>query len=342
MGDWLNAIDWTGSFWIWGPLSAVIIATVITVNALVSVYLERKVSGWMQNRLGPMENGPQGIYQTLIDAVKLLLKEDIIARGIDRPLFKLAPYIVFGASFAAFAVMPLADGVSPADLNIGVFYVLAISSFVVLGVMMAGWASNNKWSLYGALRSVGQAVSYEIPLSIAVLTVVMVAGSMSLQAISFDQGGGFWNWYGLALHRNPFLVGAFLIYFIASLAEVNRSPFDLPEAESELVGGYHTEYSGMRFALFFLAEYANMLAVGLLATVLFLGGWQPLLPVLDFIPGPVWLFGKAYLFILVQIWIRMTVPRLRVDQLMHVCWKVLVPGALALFLLAGFWELVIG
>lgn len=342
MGEWLNGINWTGTFWIWAPLSAMIIATAITLNALISVWLERKVSAFMQNRLGPMENGPHGIFQTAIDAGKLLIKEDVIARGIDRPLFKLAPYIVFGASFAAFAVTPFADGVSPADLNIGVFFVLAISSFVVLGIMMAGWSSNNKWSLYGALRSVAQAVSYEIPLSIAVLSVVMVAGSMSLQTISFDQGGGFWNWNGLALHRNPFLVGAFLIYFIASLAETNRSPFDLPEAESELVGGYHTEYSGMRFALFFLAEYANMLAVGLLATVLFLGGWQPLLPVLDFVPGPVWLFGKAFAFILVQIWIRMTLPRLRVDQLMHVCWKVLIPISLALFLLASLWEVTVG
>jgi len=339
---WLHDIDWTGTFWIWAPLSAVIIATAVTPNALIAVWLERKVSAFMQNRLGPMENGPHGILQTLIDAGKLLIKEDIIARGVDRPLFKLAPYIVFGASFAAFAVTPFADGVSPADLNVGVFYVLAISSFVVVGIMMAGWSSNNKWSLYGALRSVAQAVSYEVPLSIAVLTVVMVAGSMSLQAISADQAGGFWNWNGLALHRNPFLVGAFLVYFIASLAETNRSPFDLPEAESELVGGYHTEYSGMRFALFFLAEYANMLVVGLMATVLFLGGWQPPFGFLDFVPGPVWLFGKALVFILVQIWIRMTLPRLRVDQLMHVCWKVMVPFALALFLLAGLWEAYVG
>jgi NADH-quinone oxidoreductase subunit H len=330
------------TFWIWAPLSAMLIAALITVNALISVWLERKVSAFMQNRLGPMENGPHGILQTLIDAGKLLLKEDIIADGIDRPLFKLAPYIVFGASFAAFAVIPLASGVSPADLNVGVFYVLAISSFVVVGLMMAGWASNNKWSLYGALRSVAQSVSYEIPLSITVLAVVMVTGSMSLQDICVSQGGGFWNWNGFALHHNPFLVVGFLVYFIASLAEANRTPFDLPEAESELVGGYHTEYSGMRFALFFLAEYANMLAVGLLATVLFLGGWQPLFPALDFIPGPVWLIGKAYFFVLTQIWIRMTLPRLRVDQLMHVCWKVLVPVAMAILLLAGLWELLVG
>lgn len=330
-----------GNIWLWGPITAVLIAAVITVNALVSVYLERKVSAWMQNRLGPMENGPQGIFQTLIDAVKLILKEDIIARGIDRPLFKIAPYMVFGASFAVFAVTPLAKGVSPADLDVGIFYVLAISSFVAVGIMMAGWSSNNKWSLYGALRGVAQAVSYEVPLSLAVLTVVMAAGSMSLQTVCVAQDGGFWNWNGLALHKNPFLVGSFLIYFIASLAEVNRTPFDLPEAESELVGGYHTEYSGMRFALFFLAEYANMLAAGILASVLFLGGWQPLLPALDFIPGPVWLFGKAYFFVVAQIWIRMTLPRLRVDQLMHVCWKVMVPMALAMLVLGACWQLLI-
>lgn len=332
----------TTNFWVWAILSATFIAALITVNALVSVYLERKVSAFMQNRLGPMENGPQGIFQTLIDAGKLLLKEDIIADGIDRPLFKLAPYIVFGASFGAFAVIPLADGWAPADLNVGVFYVLAISSFVVVGLMMAGWASNNKWSLFGALRSVAQSVSYEIPLSITVLTVVMVAGSMSLQDICLSQDGGFWNWHGFSVHHNPFLVLAFLVYFVASLAEANRTPFDLPEAESELVGGYHTEYSGMRFALFFLAEYSNMLAVSLLATVLFLGGWQPLIPALDFIPGPFWLLGKAYFFVVTQVWIRMTVPRLRVDQLMYVCWKVLVPFSIGILLLAAIWEMLVG
>jgi NADH-quinone oxidoreductase subunit H len=332
----------TQIFWIWAPLTAVVIAGVIAVNALVSVYLERKLSAFIQDRLGPMENGPHGILQTAIDGMKLLLKEDIIAKGIDRPLFKMAPYVVFSATFAAFAVVPFAAGFAPADLNVGVFYMLAISSFVVAGIMMAGWSSNNKWSLFGALRSVAQAVSYEIPISLTVLTVVMIAGSMSLQDICVDQAGGFWNWNGLALHRNPFLVVGFLIYFVASLAEANRAPFDLPEAESELVGGYHTEYSGMRFALFFLAEYGNMLAVGVLATVLFLGGWQPLIPALDFIPGPIWIFAKAYVFVLVQIWIRMTLPRLRVDQLMYVCWKVLVPGSVAVLLLAAIWELVVG
>ncbi len=330
------------TFWFWAPFSAVVIAIVVTVNALLSVYMERKVSAWMQDRLGPMENGPHGILQTVIDAVKLLLKEDIIARGIDRPLFKLAPYIVFGASFAIFAVTPFADGHPAADLNVGIFFALAISAFVVAGIMMAGWSSNNKWSLYGAMRSVAQAVSYEVPISLVVLAVVMVSGSMSMQEICVSQAGGFWNWHGLSLHHNPFLVLGFLIYFIASLAEVNRTPFDLPEAESELVGGYHTEYSGMRFALFFLSEYANMLAVGMLATVLFLGGWQPLHPALGFIPGPLWLFGKAYGFVLLQMWIRMTLPRLRVDQLMHVCWKVLVPAAMGVLVLGGLWELLIG
>ncbi len=328
------------NFWIWAPFFAVVMTGIVAVNALVSVYFERKISGWMQNRLGPMENGPQGILQTLIDALKLLLKEDIIARGIDRPLFKLAPYVVFGASLAVYVVFPLARGYSPADLNIGVFFVLAVSSFVVAGIMMAGWSSNNKWSLYGAMRSVAQAVSYEIPMGLTILAVVMAAGSMSLQSICAYQEGGFWNWNGFAVHHNPFLVVGFLLYFIAALAEVNRTPFDLPEAESELVGGYHTEYSGMRFALFFLAEYANMLAVGVLATVLFLGGWQPLLPVLDFVPGPIWLLGKAYFFVLAQIWIRMTLPRLRVDQLMYVCWRVLIPITVAVLILASLWEVV--
>jgi NADH-quinone oxidoreductase subunit H len=328
------------NFWIWAPLFAALLAGIVSANAIVSVYLERKISAWMQNRRGPMENGYEGILQPIIDAVKLLQKEDVIADGIDRPLFKLAPYVVFSASLAIFAAFPLAKGYAPSNLNIGVFYVLAISSFVVVGLMMAGWSSNNKWSLFGSLRSVAQAISYEIPLSIVVLSIVMVSGSMSMDAICDYQGGGFWNWNGFALHHNPFMVAGFLIYFVASLAEVNRIPFDLPEAESELVGGYHTEYSGMRFALFFLAEYANMLAVGLLASVLFLGGWQPALPVLDFVPGPIWLFAKAYFFVLVQIWIRMTLPRLRVDQLMYVCWKVLIPFSLGVLILGGLWEVI--
>jgi NADH-quinone oxidoreductase subunit H len=338
----LEMAEWTNVFWIWAPLSAAVMAGVIMLNALVGVYLERKVSARIQNRLGPMENGPQGLLQPVIDSVKLLLKEDIIADGIDRPLFKAAPYVVFGAAFATFAVVPLARGISPADLNIGVFYVLAVSSFVVAGIMMAGWSSNNKWSLYGAMRSVSQAVSYEIPVSLSVLGVVMVTGSMSLQDICSAQDGGFWHWNGFALHQNPFIVISFLVYFIASLAEVNRTPFDLPEAESELVGGYHTEYSGMRFALFFLSEYANMLAVGILATVLFLGGWQAPVPALEFVPGFIWLFGKAYVFVLVQIWLRFTLPRLRVDQLMHVCWKVLIPVSLVLLALASLWEVTVG
>lgn len=308
--------------------------------SLVAVWLERKVSAHMQDRLGPMHTGWHGTLQTLADGVKLLMKEDIIPRDVDKWLYKIAPGIVFTVTVAVFAVMPFSDSLIAADLNIGIFYVLAVSSVVVVGIIMAGWASNNKWSLYGTMRAAAQVVSYEIPTALALLTGIITVGTLSMQEIVRAQAGGVFNW--LIFQTFPFNLVAVVLYFIASLAEVNRSPFDMPEAESELVSGYHTEYSGMRFAFFFMAEYGNMYIVAAVLSIFFLGGWQPLFPFLDFIPGPVWLISKAMAVVFVQMWLRWTLPRYRVDQLMDLCWKVLVPVAFINLIGAGFFIILFG
>jgi NADH-quinone oxidoreductase subunit H len=309
--------------------------------ALFAVWWERKISAHMQDRLGPMRTGWHGSLQTPADILKLIQKEDIIPTAADRFLFILAPYVVFIGSYAAYAAIPFSAAYVGAEINLGLFYVIAISSIVVIGLLMAGWASNNKWSLYGALRSASQMVSYEIPVALAILAVVMVAGTFDLQALNASQSGSFLNWY--IFRYPPLLAVAFLIYFVASLAETNRTPFDIPEAESELVGGYHTEYGGMRFALLFLAEYANMFAVSSIAAALFLGGWNS--PFGDFLSGPwwglFWFLAKGMTIIFFQMWLRWTLPRLRVDQLMYVGWKVLIPFAFVVVIGVGFWAMAI-
>lgn len=325
---------------------AVGVVVFVSLFVLLAIWFERKVAGHMQDRLGPMETGGwHGWSQTIADALKLLLKEDIIPALADKPLFKLAPYIVFTGTMASFAVIPFAATLIGADLNIGVYYLVAVSSLVVIGILMAGWASNNKWALYGAMRSAAQMVSYEIPIGLSLLVPIMLAGSLSMTDLVHLQKGGFWHW--TVFSHLPFALVAFVIYFWASLAETNRTPFDLPEAESELVAGYHVEYSGMRFAMFFLAEYCNMFVVSAVATALFLGGWYGLIPLLDVsaetsplwsaVVGAFWFLLKGQVLVLVQMWLRWTLPRLRVDQLMHVCWKVFLPFSFANVLLVGLW-----
>jgi NADH-quinone oxidoreductase subunit H len=304
--------------------------------ALFIIWLERKVAAHVQDRLGPMRvGGWHGWAQTIADLIKLLTKEDIVPRAADKILFVLAPIVVFAGSYAGYAALPFTSEFIAANLNVGIFYIIAISSLVVIGILMAGWSSNNKYALFGAMRSVAQIVSYEIPSSLAILSVVMITGTLNLMQICELQQGGIFNW--LIFKYPPFMLVAFLIFFISSLAEVNRVPFDIPEAESELVAGYHTEYTGMKFAYFFLAEYANMFLVSAVVSVLFFGGWSS--PFGDFLSGPIWgvfwLISKGMFFVFLQLILRWTLPRLRVDQLMYVSWKVLTPFAFANIIIVG-------
>ncbi len=315
----------------------------ILVYGLVAILGEMKISAWLQDRLGPMRTGPKGILQPIADILKLLQKEDTTPRAADRPLYRLAPWVAFIGSYAAFAALPFSVAYIGARLNTGIFYILSMGSLVVVSILLAGWGSDNKYSMIGAMRSVAQIISYEIPVALAVITVVVIAGSMDLQTITDLQAGGINNWFLLGGPKHlegfggstnfvlvPVMLVAFAIYFIGSLAETNRVPFDVPEAESELVAGYHTEYSGMKFALFFLSEYASMFAVGSVASILFLGGWQS--PLGDTMNGPamgfLWFILKGLSFVFAQIWIRWTLPRFRVDQVMRICWKVLIPFGL--------------
>jgi NADH-quinone oxidoreductase subunit H len=309
----------------------IVLSAFVAPLAGVTSWLERRVWARMQSRVGPNRVGPQGILQWLADGIKNLLKEDLIPASADAKLFSLAPYVVFMGFLCTFVVIPFGENLIVADLNIGILYILAVTSLVVVGILMAGWASNNKWSLLGGMRSAAQIVSYEIPAGLAVLTIVFLAGTMSMQGIINAQGWAPWDWF---LFHNPFVFAAFFIYFTAALAEGNRTPFDIPEAESELVAGYVTEYSGMRFLFFFFAEWGNLYVIGAVATTLFLGGWQvPPLPIFE--NSPVLLaaaqfltfFLKAYLWVFVAMWVRATLPRVRVDQLMSLCWKYMVPLA---------------
>lgn len=303
----------------------VLFAVMLVFNgALAQIYLERKIQAIIQDRLGPIHTGPWGLLQTVADAVKLLGKEDIRARLTDRWFFLAAPAIVFSPMIASYAVMPFAPGVQGADLNIGLLYLTTLGSMTVLGIVIAGWASNNKYSLIGGLRSAGQLISYEVPQILSLVTVVLVVGSLSMSKIVDSQPGFAINLIVLPL--------AFVTYFIAGLAETNRNPFDLPEAESELVAGFLTEYSGMRWGLFFVAEYGEVTVVSAIVTTLWLGGWHgpwtDIHPVLGPALGVLWFTMKTYLFVLIFMWIRATLPRFRIDQLMSFCWKFLIPVTL--------------
>ncbi|MEM9339301.1 MAG: NADH-quinone oxidoreductase subunit NuoH [Bacteroidota bacterium] len=314
---------------------------------VVAVYAERKIAAFIQNRLGPMEVGPKGLLQTIADLLKMLQKEDIRASAVDLVPFLVAPVIIFVSIFAGYSVLPLTSTVSGAGLSSGLFLLLSIVSLDVFGILMAGWASQNKYSLFGAMRAVAQIISYEIPLGLSVLSVVMITGTLDLQETSVMQAGnGLVTWN---MVQHPVLFVPFIVFFIAGLAESNRTPFDLPESESELIGGYHTEYSGFRWGIFMLSEYGIMLLLSILGVVLFFGGWNSPLPNIGSIAlyeltsgegwDVFWLLSKSMLFIFVQMWVRWTFPRLRVDQLMSLSWKYLTPASLVMLFICGIWKL---
>lgn len=383
--------------------ASALLGLVVAPIAGFSTYVERRVAARMQARIGCNRVGPEGLLQFLADGLKLLMKEDNTPKGADVPLFKLAPFLVVMGSFMSFVCVPFGAKLIIADLNIALVYLISVSSFVVVGILLAGWSSNNKWSLLGAMRSAAQIVSYEIPLGMALMVPVILVGSLSLQDFNTYQAGGMRNWIIFQAFPGPFI--AFFIYFISALAEANRTPFDLPEAESELVSGYNTEYSGIRWGLFFVGEYANMFLIGAIASTVFFGGWQPskshilisgtalfftfvLLfksiiyvgqALKQFIKGRklLWILsntpnhkmsklsftvvgvlsllgagllhtasmnplvaalifvGKCYFFVFIMMWIRWTLPRFRVDQMMDLCWKKLIPLALFCLLITA-------
>jgi len=305
-----------------------LIIGLFSVLGLVLIMMERRVSAWMQLRLGPNRVGPRGYFQTVADTLKLIVKEGMTPNGADKFLFNLAPYIVMIVSMVIMAPLMFAKGFQIWDINIGVFFITAVSSVSVIGILMAGWASNNKYSLLGAMRSGAQIVSYELSAGLAILTIVVLSGSLQVSEIIESQATGWWLFKG----HIPAII-AFVIFIVAVTAETNRAPFDLAEAESELTAGFHTEYSGMKFALFFLAEYVNIFVVCAIGATLFLGGWMPFHignwtafnTVMDFIPSSVWFFGKTFFLIFVIMWFRWTFPRLRIDQLLNLEWKYLLP-----------------
>jgi NADH-quinone oxidoreductase subunit H len=306
---------------------------------LILVYAERKVCAFMQNRVGPNRVGPYGIFQTIADFIKLLMKELIYIKNADRLLFNLAPFIVIIASFMAISAIPFAKGLHAIDFDIGVLYVIAVSSLGVVGILLAGWSSNNKYSLIGAMRSGAQIVSYELSVGLSLVTIIILAGTMQFSAMVEGQADG---WFIFKGHIPAFI--AFVVFLIASTAETNRGPFDLAEAESELTAGFHTEYSGIKFAFFFLAEYMNMFIVASIAATVFLGGWMPFhVPgwegfnhVMDFIPPLFWYFGKTAFVIFMMMWFKWTFPRLRIDQLLTLEWKYLLPINLVNILIMAF------
>src|SRR5574338_881686 len=321
---------------------------VVMLTVMVLTLAERKVLGWMQDRMGPMEVGPYGVLQPIADGLKLFFKEDIVPAGANRFLFSLAPILALVPAMIGFAVIPFGPNntidlfgmqIKPfviSDINIGILYILAFAPIGAYGIILGGWASNSKYSLLGGLRSAAQVISYELNVGLAIVRVLILAGSLSLVKITEAQTGGFWNWYLFALPAPQ--IFAFVVYVISSVAETNRVPFDLPEAESELVAGFFTEYSGLRFAFFFLAEYANMVLVSCVAAALFLGGWNAPYPgtllehigleSIAWVENVVWFAAKVYFFLFLFFWLRATLPRLRYYQLMRFGWKVMLPIAL--------------
>lgn len=369
-GIWIPAsIVWLFQVSLVRDLIAVLgILTFVSLLAMFCIWWERKVSAKLQSRMGPMRvGGWHGWSQSLADGIKLMAKEDFIPASGDRPLFRLAPYLAFVPALAAFMVLPFGAYWVMRDLDVALLLLLAVLAIEVIGVLVAGWASNNKWSVYGAMREACQVVSYEVPMGVSLLIPVMIVGSLRLSEIAEAQSGGWFRW--IAWH-SPWSFLAMLTYFIASLASCKRAPFDLPEAESELVAGFHTEYSGFRWCLFFFAEYAAMFIVSALLTILFLGAWDspwaglqnalgdalnwPWLAQLDtshrpldrllygvLFSGPLWFVGKCLLLVFVQMWLRWTLPRLRIDQVLYSCVQVILPLTLVLLLLSAVWEIAV-
>lgn len=311
---------------IWVALKVLAIILPLLGAVAYLTYAERKVMAAMQMRCGPNVTGPLGLLQPIADGVKLLGKETIIPSGADMALFLGAPMLTFFLALSAWAVIPFQADMVLADINVGVLYLFAISSLGVYGIIVAGWASNSKYAFLGGLRSAAQMVSYEVSIGLVLITVLLCVGSLNLSKVVAAQAGGFWHWH---IFKNYLLLfPMFVVFFISALAETNRHPFDLPEGESELVGGFNTEYSSMSFALFFLGEYANMILLSAMTSILFLGGWMPPLAVLDFVPGIVWFALKIAFCLFVFLWTRATLPRYRYDQLMRIGWKFFLPLSL--------------
>ena len=335
-----------GPAWLWWALAlfaaAALVAAPLPVIAGLIVVWERKISGYMGSRIGPNRVGPNGWLQWLADGIKLLLKEDIVPSAADARLFRAAPYLAFLGLFLTFIVLPFSRYAIVADLDVGLLFLLSVTSLVVVSIIIGGWSSNSKWALLGGMRSAAQIVSYELPASVALLTIATLTGSLSTQKIVGAQGGWPWQWN---LFHDPFTFVAFFIWFVSALAEGNRTPFDLPEAESELVAGYNTEYSGFRFSLFPLVEWVNIAVIGAAGTLLFLGGWR--LPFVDaeLIDAHPWLdacgfvafVAKDLAIVFVVIWIRWTLPRFRVDQMMSLCWKYFIPFSFVCFVGELLW-----
>ena len=317
-------------------LKIAVLLNAVLVSVTFMVLLERKVIAWAQSRLGPMRVGPYGVLQAIADPIKLMIKEDIRPVRADPMLFTLAPILSLVPALVVFAVVPFGGDelFYVTDINVGLLFIISVTSIGVYGIILAGWASNSKYPLLASLRASAQLISYEIAVTMTLVSVILTAGTLSMVGIvEAQQESGLW--FGFV---QPV---AFMLVFIGGLAETNRAPFDLPEAEQELTGGFHTEYSGMRFALFFLAEYANIIVISAVVTILFWGGWLRPFPnvealaFLDLIPGWIWFFGKMFVFLYIFIWIRATLPRYRYDQLMRLGWKVLIPIAIGNIVVTG-------